>query len=223
MEFDEVARTTFACREFTTEPVPDEALHRMLDTARFAPSGGNRQAWHVIVVDDRPTRRRLAELCRPTWNVYVAQLLAGEDPWNTVVPTAVDIVAAEEQQAPNPLLDALEDVPRLLVVALDLRRVASFDSRAGRVGVISGASVYPFVWSLLLAARAEGYGGTITTFLAGREHEAQEVLGLPGHMAVAAMVPLGRPRHQLTRLRRRPVEEFTTVDRFDGPPFRPTR
>jgi nitroreductase len=203
--------------------VPDEALHRILDIARFAPSGGNRQAWHVIVVDDRPTRQRLAELRRPTWNVYVAQLVAGEDPWNTVVPTAVDVVAAEEQMAPSPLLDALSDVPRLLVIGIDLRRVASFDRRLDRVGVISGASVYPFVWSLLLAARAEGYGGTLTTFLAGREPEAQAVLGLPEHVAVAAMVPLGRPRRPLSRLRRRPVEEFTTVERFDGLPFRPLR
>jgi nitroreductase len=76
--------------------------------------------------------------------------------------------------------------------------------------------VYPFVWNLLLAARNEGLGGALTTFLAGKEPEAQEVLGLPAHVAVAAMVPLGHPSRQLTKLSRRPVETFATVDRYDG-------
>ena len=220
MEFSDVARTTFSCRSFTDDPMPDGDLYRILDTARFAPSGGNRQAWRVIVVRDQDVRRKLAELCRPTWNVYVAQRLAGESPFNSIVPSSVDEEAAAATQAPNPFLDGLPSVPAVLVVGLDLTAVASFDRSLDRVGVISGASVYPFVWNLLLAARDLGYGGTLTTFLAGREAEAQALLGLPPHLAVAALVPLGRPVHQLHRLTRRPVEAFTTVDRFDGPAFR---
>ena len=61
----------------------------------------------------------------------------------------------------------------------------------------------------------------LTTYLAGREAEAQEVLGVPSHHAIAALVPLGHPVRQLTRLKRRPIEDFTTVDRFDGPAFGP--
>jgi nitroreductase len=116
-----------------------------------------------------------------------------------------------------PLIAQLPDVPALLVVGVDLRVVASFDSHLDRVGVISGASVYPFAWSILLAARNEGLGGALTTFLAGREPEAQKVLGLPDHVAVAAMLPIGHPRRQLTKLTRKPVEELATIDRFDGP------
>jgi len=219
MEFAEVARTTFACREYTEEPVTDEVLYRLLDQARFAPSGGNRQGWKVIVVKDRALRARLGELCEPTMAIYMAQARAGESPWNTIVPSTVDEEAAAARPSGFALLSELADVPALLVVGVDLRVVASFDSRLPRVGVISGASVYPFVWNLLLAARNEGLGGALTTFLAGREPEAQELLGLPAHVAVAAMVPLGHPRRQLTRLTRRPVEAFATVDRFDGPPL----
>ena len=217
MEFAEVARTTFSCREFTDEPVPDEVVHRLLDTARFAPSGGNRQGWRVVLVKDRDVRAQLAELCRPTWAVYRAQAAAGESPWNTIVPSSVDEAEAARRPTSAPLLDALPDVPALLVVGVDLRVVASFDRYLDRIGVISGASIYPFVWNLLLAARNEGYGGTLTTFLAGREPEAQALLGFPAHVAVAAMVPLGRPVRQLTRLTRDPVASFATVDRFDGP------
>jgi nitroreductase len=221
MEFAEVVRTTFACREFTDQPVTDEVIHRLLDSARFAPSGGNRQGWKVIVVKDRATRTRLAELCEPTMAVYLAQVKAGEAPWNTVVPTSVDVEAAARGRSGFPLLAQLADVPALLVVGVDLGVVASFDRYLNRVGVISGASIYPFVWNVLLAARNEGLGGALTTFLAGQEPEAQAVLGLPAQVAVAAMIPLGYPRRQLTRLKRNPVEAFATVDRYDGPPLAP--
>jgi nitroreductase len=52
MDLTEALRTTGAVREFTAEPVPDEVVARVLDTARFAPSGGNRQGWRVVVVKD---------------------------------------------------------------------------------------------------------------------------------------------------------------------------
>lgn len=219
MELTEVMRTTFACREFTDEPMPDAVLYRILDVARFAPSGGNRQGHRVIVVRDRERRRQLAELCKRPMATYMAQVQLGEAPWNTIVPSRVDPEAVDRATFASPFLDSLVDVPVLLVVCVDLSVVASFDRDLQRVGVISGASVYPFVQNLLLAARNEGYGGVITTSLANREPEAQQLLGLPRHIAIGALIPLGRPVKQLTKLRRRPVEDFTTVDRLDGPPF----
>ena len=65
MDLYDVMRTTFAAREFTGEPLPDHVLYRILDNARFAPSGGNRQAVRIIVVRDQQTRDRLAELSVP--------------------------------------------------------------------------------------------------------------------------------------------------------------
>ena len=219
MELNDVMRTTFACREFTDEPIPDDVLYEILDVARFAPTGGNRQGQRVIVVRDREVRRQLADLCRQPMAGYMAQASLGESPWNTIVPSRVDPGAVDAAALRSPFLDSLIDVPVLLVVCVDLSLVASFDSNLDRVGVISGGSIYPFVHNILLAARDAGYGGVITTSLANREPEAQQLLGLPRHIAIAALVPLGRPIKQLTKLRRRPVEAFTTVDRLDGPPF----
>ena len=85
--------------------------------------------------------------------------------------------------------------------------------------VVPGASVYPFVWNILLSARAEGFGGTITTLVVSQEPKVQELLGIPAHVAVAAVMPLGRPVKQLTRLRRKAVPEFSTRERWDGPPL----
>jgi deazaflavin-dependent oxidoreductase (nitroreductase family) len=217
----DVMRTTFAARAFTDAPVPDDALLRILDDARFAPSGGNRQGWRVIVVREVETKRALAELARPTMQRYAAQVAAGESPWNTVHPTRLTPAQIEATPVPPVLLDALAKAPVLLVVCVDLAVVASFDSQLRRVGVISGASVYPFVWNLLLAANAEGLGGTLTTFCTGAEPAVQELLGIPAQFAVAAVLPIGVPAKRLTRLRRKPVPEFAMRERWGGAPFAP--
>ena len=220
MELTEAMRTTFACREFTDEPVSDEVLHRILDVARFAPSGGNRQGGHVVVVRDPAVRRRLGELVQPTLRVYAAQAAAGETPFNSVHPTAIDVEAALRTPTDIlPMFDHLDEVPVVLVVTVDLAKVASVNKDLDRVGLDTGASIYPLVWNILLAARAEGLGGVLTTLIVPAETDVQALLGLPDSHAIAALIPLGRPVKQLTRLRRRPVEEFVTVDHFDGMPL----
>jgi nitroreductase len=97
--------------------------------------------------------------------------------------------------------------------------VASIDQFLDRAGVVSGASIYPFVWNVLLAARQAGFGGTITTMAVAEEPKLQDLLHIPKDHAVAAIVPLGKPVKQLTRLKRRSVEEIATREQFDGPPF----
>jgi nitroreductase len=69
MELYDVMRTTFACREFTGEPVPAEVLHRIIEHARFAPSGGNRQGWRIIEVTRDEDKQALAELSLPAATV----------------------------------------------------------------------------------------------------------------------------------------------------------
>ncbi|HZU77181.1 MAG TPA: nitroreductase family protein [Dehalococcoidia bacterium] len=217
MDLYEVMRTTFSARQFTDDPVPDEVLYRIFDSARFASSGGNRQGWRVIVVREPATKAALAELQSPAIKRYLAQVRAGENPYNTVVPSAVDEDTVARTPVPPATLDVLRKAPVVLVVCVDLAVVASIDRDLPRVGVISGASIYPFVWNVLLAARNEGFGGTLTTWAVGQEDGIRELLGVPSRFAVAAVIPFGRPVHQLTRLRRKPVSEFAMLERWDGP------
>jgi nitroreductase len=118
------------------------------------------------------------------------------------------------------MIERMMQAPVLLLVAVDLRVVASFDSVLPRVGVISGASIYPFVWNILLAARNEGLGGTLTTFVAPAEGAVRRMFELPDSFAVAALLPIGRPVKQLTKLKRKRVEEFASLDGFSGTPLR---
>lgn len=215
MELLEALRTNPAIRTFTDEPVPDDVLAEMLDVARFAPSGGNRQPWRVAVVQDTRLRRQLADLCGPVWSAYVAERSAGVTPFNVVDRPAVEEIGPQ----PNPLLDDIEAAPVVLVVAADLAGIAMMDGELDRAPLTGGASVYPFVYSVLLAARDRGLGGVMTTFLARAEAAARPLLGLPDTWAVASMVVLGHPVRRPTKLARHPVESFATVDRFDGPIF----
>lgn len=219
MELYDVMRTTFSAREFTNDALPDATLYKILDNARFAPSGGNRQGAHVIVVREAQTRRALAELTAPVAKRYVAQIQAGESPWNSVAPTAVDDASMARTPVPPHLTEPFIQAAVVLVVCVDLKVVASTDQYLDRVGVISGASIYPFVWNILLAARHEGFGGTITTLTVAREPQLKALFGIPDHVAVAAVMPLGKPVQQLTRLRRKPVTDFVTLERWAGAPL----
>jgi nitroreductase len=154
---------------------------------------------------------------RPVWDEYVAAAAMGQMPFNAVTfgppPTMIP------RGRPNELLDCIEHVPVVLVVAADLERIALMDGQLGRPPITGGASVYPFCWSVLLAARERGLGGVMTTFLSRVEPAAVAFVGLPPGHALAATLFLGYPEHQPTQLRRAPVESFTTVDRFDGDAF----
>lgn len=215
MDLSEALRTTGSSRDFTDETVDDTTVASILDDARFAPSGGNRQPWRVAIVKDPAIRRRLADLMTEVWYEYLGE---GTDPTRT--PFAFGLASGHRRiEAANPLLDQIEEVPVVIAVAADLNRIALMDANTGRPPITAGASIYPFCWSMLLAARARGLGGVMTTFLSRVEDEAAPDLGMPEGHALAATIFLGHPVHLATKLRRAEVAGFTTIDRFDGAPL----
>jgi nitroreductase len=224
MELRDVMRSTPATRVFTDEPVPDTLLFDVLDTARFAPSGGNRQGWRLIVLKDPEVRRQIRDLYVLGWREYVAHTRLGLVPfapgedghWSG---PAVDLEQARATEAPLPFADHLDEVPVLLVLIADLTALAVMDNGIDRQSIIGGASIYPFAHNVLLAARDAGLGGVLTTVLARQEPAVRRVLHLPAQYAVAGLIALGHPAKVVTRLRRSAVADFTTVDRLDGPAF----
>jgi nitroreductase len=218
MELYDVMRTTGAARRFTDDPLPDEVLERILDNARFGPSG-NRQGMRVVVVRDRETREALVELSVTGARRYIAQTKNGEGPWNPLQPMKVSEGEVAATEVPSYLGAPLLGAAAVLVVCMDLNVVAAFDQDLDRIGVIPGASVYPFVWNILLAARNEGYGGVLTTMAVAEEPRVKELLHIPEDYAIAALLPIGKPIKQVKKLTRRPVSEFVTKERFDGEPL----
>ena len=220
MELNDVMQTTFAAREFTDDPLSDDVLFEILDIARFAPSGGNRQGNRVIIIRDQDTKVALSDLARPAAKRYTAQIKAGESPWQSVYPTKVTEAEIEATEPSHHLTQSFIRAQVVLVFVVDLGKVASMDQFLDRVGVISGASIYPFVWNTLMAARQAGFGGTITTLASAQEPKVQKLLNIPEEFAVAAVVPMGKPIKQLSKLRRNAVDEIATLETFDGAKFR---
>jgi len=231
MDLIETLRSTGAVRDFLPDPLDDAVLYRVLDTARFAPSGGNRQGWRVIVVKDPEKRRALRDLYLTGWYEYLAMAGAGLVPWAPVTDRAAEAEAvshapalaeqaAQRTAAGSPdMAEALDQAPAVLLLVADLAALAAVDRDHDRYTFAGGASIYPFAWNILLAARAEGLGGVITTMAIRREAEMRRLFSLPETSAVAAVLVLGRPVSAARRLRRLPVEEFTWVDRYEGAPF----
>ena len=227
MELSDALRTTGSVREFTGDAVPDDVVARVLEIARFAPSGGNRQGWRVVVVKDRETRQRLRDLYLPGWYDYLAIAGAGLTPWAPVTDRAAEAealgaapeIAAAAAAGRGGFAEHLDTAPVLLVLFADLRAWAAVDRDHTRDQFAGGASVYPFAWSVLLAAREEGLGGVITTMNVRREDEVKSLFGAGEELALAAVIALGHPVRQPRRLTRTPVEEFVTIDRLDGEPF----
>ena len=222
-DLETALRTTAAIREFTDRPVTRGDVAQILDVARFAPSGGNQQAWHVVSVEDRSVRARIGELIVAAAKEYLALAQAGARPFGLSDggrwpgPGAVDLDAARDAPLTAPVFATLADAPALLAVLVHLPRLAAMDAELDRHGLVAGASIYPFCRDLLLAARLHGLGGVLTTFAVRREPDALAALGAPADWALAAVIALGEPVHQPTRLRRNPVAHFATIDTFGGP------
>jgi nitroreductase len=215
VELYDVMRCAPTMRRFAPDPVPVEVIHRVLEAARFAPSGGNRQGWRVVVVTDPERREALRDLYLPHWRAYLeqtggARMLqadAGGDPARARMVRRADDYAKR-----------LAEVPVHLVLGVRLGDLAVTDARLGRQSIVGGASIYPFAQNVLLGLREEGLGGAMTTLLVPAEAEVKRLLELPDDVALAAHIGAGYPAEPWpARLARRPVEEFAFAERYGSP------
>lgn len=209
MELMDVITRTGACREFTDQPVSDTQLARLFEAARFGPQGGNRQPLRWVVVRDPDIKLQLRDWYKQVWDSVSGNYRPG--------PGANRVVDSAAALAEN-----LHKVPVLIVVGAVFGDLMRTDSDLDRPGIVGGASVYPAVQNLLLAARAEGVGAVLTTLLCRREPEVKQLLGIPDEVITAATVALGHPARPLpTKLKRRPISEVVFADRYGTPLFAP--
>ncbi|MGD1056910.1 MAG: nitroreductase family protein [Solirubrobacteraceae bacterium] len=215
MDLYEAMRCAPTTRRFKPDPVPAEKLTRALDAARFAPSGGNRQGWRVVVVQAPELRAKLRDLYQPGWREYMqqtggAQVLADPD--------SFDAKIVRNVQRADEYANGLDRVPVHLVVGVRLEDLAVTDAKLPRQSIVGGASVYPFVQNLLLALRAEGLGAALTTLLVPAEDEVKRLLEIPEGIALAAHIGVGyRADPWPSQLARKPVEKFAFAERYGEP------
>ena len=207
-DFYDILSTTRSIRRISTKPVDDEVLNRVLQAAIWAPSGGNRQPWRIIAVRDRAIKQQLSDIYSQRWSEYVDMNMKRVEgmPENIVEATRKGLAIGTQ------LATSLADVPVVAMFVHDPREVFVTDGNLGRTPVVGGASLYPAVQNLLLAARAEGLGGVLTTLISASENEVRPILQLPEPCGVYAMVPLGYPQGNHGPLRRAPLEHMVKFD-----------
>jgi nitroreductase len=207
MDLHEALYTTRAMRRVTNVPIPIDAQARILDAAIRAPSGGNQQGWRFLLVDDAALIAELGDLYRDS----MAQL------WSTVYRERIEAAAKAPRDEASLQFERVRASAQWLAenfetVPLFLLAFARFDP--------SGGSIYPAVWSAMLAARAEGIGSCLTAVLSAFHHaEVLALLGVPSDAGwvMSACVSFGYPTGRWAVAPRRAAHEVTHRNRWGEP------
>ena len=192
MDFFDVAHTQRAMRRLKTDDVPDDLIWKMIDTAIRAPSGGNVQPWNFIVVRDRAKKEKIGAWYLEAWQKTYgpAREAMRADPNMSRTYNSADYLA-----------NHIADVPVLIFAVTRKDQM--------RQGPVAGASIYPAVQNLMLAARALGLGTTLTTLHMLHEDDVKQLLGIPEDRSTMAMIPVGWPKGKFGEASRLPVEKVT--------------
>lgn len=206
MDLTEALYTTRAMRRVKPDPIPDHAVAAMIDAAIRAPSGGNNQNWRFLTVSDPALREQLGPLYRSAWDQLQNTLYKGRREAAEASGNASALRVLDSSQW---LADNFETVP-LWVFAFHRNDP-------------SGASIYPAVWNLMLAARGMGIGTCLTTILGIFEQDAVfDILGVPKDKgwSIAATVECGYPLGRWGVAKRAPAHEVAYAERWgDSPPW----
>lgn len=202
---DRLLTTTRAVRRRLDleRPVPLSVIEECLTLALQAPTGTNLQTWRWLVVADPEVKLRIAELYR-----------AGP-PATSAAATQPDVTArlSEDDRvrllaSTDHLMNHLEQVPVLVVPCVEA------------IGGAAGwaPSIYPAVWSFMLALRSRGLGSVMTTAHLYHRAEADQLLGVPEGFLQACLIPVAYTRGtDFLPAPRKPVREVAFLDRWGQP------
>ena len=209
----EAMKTLRAVRKLRPDPIPDDVLRRVLEAATWAPTGGNRQPWRIVLVKDRAKKQRLGELYSRSWKAYTGN-------YYSAIPQNLPAEARERTirtlKAGDYLAEHFGDTPAVVVFCFNPNYMAITDSQQKRPSVVGGGSVYTAVENLLIACRAEGLGCVLTTLLCESEPEVRELLSIPDPWYTAAAVPIGYPVGRgHGPLTRQAVEKLVFLDSWE--------
>ncbi|MEV0388284.1 nitroreductase family protein [Nonomuraea sp. NPDC050643] len=210
MTIDELLTTTRSVRKRLdlTRPVPMELVRECLEIALQAPTGGNRQGWHWIVVTDPELRKVIGGYYERSWRGYYesgssATSMFKDDPVRAAAQHRVSDSATY-------LAEHMHEVPVLVIGCLRVGDGLPPGSQAGLWG-----SLLPAAWSYMLAARARGLGSAWTTLHLAYESEVAELLGIPADVRQGVLLPTAYYTGETFRpAARQPLDEVLHVDHW---------
>ena len=192
----EAVHSQRAIRHFSARPVSDDAIKTILGTAVRAPSAGNRQPWRFLVIRDTGIKRRLGQWYLSAWQAATADMAELTQPY----------------RHGGELAEQMEIVPVLILACIDHGQAGY-----GSGPVTRGASIYPAIQNLMLAAWALGLGTVLTTLHTQYEDEIKQLLNIPEAVETAALIPVGYPVEgaSLGPSSRKPLSEVVFQDRWE--------
>lgn len=213
IELFEAMRTQRSVRDFdTSRPVSDDDVMRILEAASWAPNAGNRQLWEFFVVRDAESRKRVGDIYREAFDVLMKLIAPG-------APKADPRTGPKTMTKwSRTLADTLAAVPVIILVGYD--RANSPFTAEGSIKAYADETVYtgvmPAVQNLMLAARGLGLGTCLTTVANVLEGKLKDTLGIPRHVQIVALLPLGYPAREFFPVKRIPVDEKVHWDTWQG-------
>lgn len=199
----EVMRTASAVRRYRDEPVADDVLEQCLLAATWAPSGGNQQPWRLVVLRSAAIRDVVTAAARKTWKV-MADFYGFQPPAEDATDSKSRVLRAMAEH-----MHVGGAAPVCVLFCVQPQRGAS--------DLQNGGSIFPAVQNFLLAARAQGLGAAITLWHDACDDELRTLIGIPDDWRIATLVTAGWPKGGHHPVRRKPLSEIATVDRWDEP------
>ncbi len=200
--------STRAIRRYRDEPVPPGVLRDILFAATRAPSGSNRQPFRfVVLTDSDKAQKAKALISKGAKSIWDSKRKI--DQYDERSGATSNSPKARMASTMDWYVDNFHKVPALILPCLVRYRQPS---------PMEGASVYPAVQNLLLAARAQGYGGVITGFHGMVDKELKELLCIPQEVFIACTITLGKPQGKHGPVRRRPMKELVYGDTWEASP-----
>jgi nitroreductase len=201
MELFEAIYSLPQITRYKPDPIPREALDKIIEAATKAPNGGNKQPWEFIVITDRDVVAKVGQLYRDAW---LGALGATPPPNEPPVYRSARYLAHH-----------MPDVPAMILACVDHTRGSTpYTPGQPIVRGLYASSIWLAVQNIFLAARALGLGTRLTTAHLRREAEMKELLGIPDHVETVALIPVGYPQGRFGPTARRPAKEVTSYNRY---------
>ena len=199
--FDTI-HTMRAMRRLRPDPVPDALIRKIIEAGLCAPSGGDVQHWRFIVVKDPEIKKQLQLVYKKALDQVLPRYQSNPPP-----PGKTEEQKQRMLKAVMYLTEHFHEAPVLIAGCL----VGDFAASIG-LEKMSGASIYPAIQNMLLAARGLGLGATLTTRHLLFEEEVKAILGLPDNAETFAILPIGYPIGKFGPVSRLPLEDVTFQD-----------
>ena len=185
---------------YKPDPVPKEAIEKIIDAATKAPSGGNHQPWEFIVVTDRDLIAKIGQIYRESWMAFLgATPPAGETP---------------VYRSARYLAQHIHEVPVMILACVDHTKGSFYKPGEPIVRGRYASSIWLAVQNLFLAARALGLGTRLTTAHLRREEDVRKLLDIPDYIETVTLIPVGYPAGGFGSTTRRPASEVTSYNRY---------